>query len=234
MLVVDQIDHFDKKAVTLSRAIRVLELKTTPAVSASSQISSPSSSSDDRWSQRFWKELSSFNQRAAPDRSVFIMMKFSAAGMSETHIRLHDDIYETIATELIRYGLLARRADARTFHEQLWENVCIYMLGCSYGIAVLEDRVANEFNPNIAVEYGFMMALHRNVALLREISFRHDRADLLGKITIGFRVREHDVLDRASLATALENCMLDWDVRPLQRPHPGSRRHDCSQCAART
>ena len=41
------------------------------------------------------------------------------------------------------------------------------MLAPAYGIAGLEDRVGDEFNPIVALEYGFLLGWGRAVVLLR-------------------------------------------------------------------
>ena len=63
------------------------------------------------------------------------------------------------------------------------------MLGSRFGMAILEDCVQQELNPNIALEYGFMKALNRTVALFRQLNFKHDRADLTGKLAKTFEDR---------------------------------------------
>ena len=52
---------------------------------------------------------------------------------------------------------------------------------CSLGIAVLEDIIVEEFNPNVALEYGFMLGLGKPTLLLKERRFR-PRADILGTL----------------------------------------------------
>ena len=101
------------------------------------------------------------------ERSVFIMMKFPD-GLPEREARLVDRLYEVVARSLNAYGLTARRADKKQYEPDLWNNLCVYMLGCQYGLAILEDRGANEMNPNVALEFGFMKAMDRTVGLLRE------------------------------------------------------------------
>ena len=87
---------------------------------------------------------------------VFVMMKFpDAVRMDRRQIGLLNDIWITIKNTLYEHGLTALRADDRKYHDQLWENVCVYMLGSRFGIAVLEDRVASELNPNIALDKRF-------------------------------------------------------------------------------
>jgi len=63
------------------------------------------------------------------------------------------------------------------------------MLCCKYGVAVLEDIITDEFNPNVALEYGFMRALGKPTLLLKERRF-NPRADILGTLW-----REFDILD---------------------------------------
>lgn len=56
----------------------------------------------------------------------------------------------------------------RTYHPHIWDNICVYMLGCKYGVAVFEEIEVRSFNPNIAIELGFMTALGRRCLPLKE------------------------------------------------------------------
>lgn len=117
------------------------------------------------------------------EQSVFVMMKFpDPNSMDPTQCSLLERIWDVVVGVLSTYGLHARRADKKDYVDNIWDNLCVHMLGSKYGIAILEDRVAAETNPNVTLEYGFMRALNRKVALFREASFRHDRADLTGKL----------------------------------------------------
>jgi hypothetical protein len=110
-----------------------------------------------------------FREDTPYEESVFVMMKFpDPTTMEDRHCRLLTDIWEVISYVLSAYGLTAKRADKKSYQDQLWENVCVYMLGSKYGVAILEDKVGQELNPNVALEYGFMKALQREVALFRE------------------------------------------------------------------
>ena len=42
------------------------------------------------------------------------------------------------------------------FHPNLWNNVELYLLGSSRGIAILESKDKPELNPNVAMEWGWM------------------------------------------------------------------------------
>jgi TIR domain len=147
-----------------------------------------------------------FCQESPFERNLFVMMKFpERLKMSDRHVRLLEDVFEVIRAEAARHHLLARRADQKHYHDQLWENICVYIIGSKYGIAVLEDEVAAELNPNVALEYGFMKALDHPVALLQWSRFKHVRADLSGKLARTFDIKK-GVLHKASLRKAVG----DW------------------------
>ena len=99
---------------------------------------------------------------------------------------------------------------------QLWDNLCVYMLGAS-GIAVLEDRSGEELNPNVALEYGFMRALGRDAILVKERSFKHIRADLVGMIPKEFSIGTDLRLDESSLRSAVEAWMVDLNRPAIRR-----------------
>ena len=152
------------------------------------------------------------------EQSVFVMMKYpDPATMKPNHCELLGDIWDTVSLTLSAYGLRARRADKKTYHEQIWENVCAYMIGCRYGLAILEDHVAKELNPNVALEYGFMKSLDRRVALVRDVNFKHDRGDLTGKLAKPFEIDGEGGLRKETLTRAIQDWMLDEGVPPRER-----------------
>ena len=115
-----------------------------------------------------------------------------------------DETWSALQANLDAKGLKALRADMKTYGDarQLWDNLITYMHGCKFGIAVLEDRSANEFNPNVALEYGFMRALGKQVLLLKERRFERIRADILGSVWIGF--------DMSDVALSLKAAIDKW------------------------
>lgn len=138
------------------------------------------------------------------DRNVFIMTRFDPGN------RLLRQLDQELRRTLCRHGLSALRADDRMYpvDRQLWKNVCVYMLCCRYGVAVLEDRIKDEFNPNVALEYGFMRALDKPTLLLKDTGFHNLRADILGTLHEPF-----DLTDIAgSLAKPIENWIRDLGV----------------------
>ena len=66
--------------------------------------------------------------------------------------------------------------------DDLWTNVCSYMLGCKFGICVFDQIDARDFNPNVQIEYGFMRALNKRVLLLKDDRQPYMPTDIVGKV----------------------------------------------------
>jgi hypothetical protein len=136
-----------------------------------------------------------FRDNPSYTKNVFIMMKFD-----EQNILLNDTASELRGT-LIKHGYTPLRADDKMYMKDrdTWNNVCVYMLCCKQGIALLENYSNREYNPNVAIEYGFMRALNKKVLLLRDEEFPRDRADIAGKHTMSF-----DVKNKATIRIPIE------------------------------
>lgn len=117
-----------------------------------------------------------------PRRTAFLMMQF---GATEDHGRIVD----AIRTSLKPHGISALRADDKVYHEDLFPNVQTYMYGCGFGIAVFERIESERFNPNVALEVGYMTALGKKVCLLKDKTLTQLHADLLGKLYEPFDTR---------------------------------------------
>ena len=74
------------------------------------------------------QSVRTFRQEHPYETSVFVMMKFPE-GLPQDQARLVDRIFEVIASALGAYDLVARRADKRQYEPDLWNNLCVYMLG---------------------------------------------------------------------------------------------------------
>ncbi len=94
----------------------------------------------------------------------------------------YKDIHEAIKEGFAAYGLKVLRADDRDFTGDLWENVCLYMLGCRFGVAVFDEIDSREFNPNISMELGFMIALNKRCLLLKDQRMSGLPTDVVGKL----------------------------------------------------
>lgn len=120
------------------------------------------------------------------EKNVFIMTRFVAGN------KLLEELDKEVRRVLRANGLNPLRADDKMYlkDRNLWNNVCVYMTCCKYGIAILEDRIADEFNPNVALEYGFMRALNKSVLLLADTGFRNLRADIIGTLREQFDITD--------------------------------------------
>jgi hypothetical protein len=150
-----------------------------------------------------------FDDHPRYDRNVFLMTRFDAGS------RFLVTLDQELRRVLRHYDLDPVRADDKMYmpDRNLWNNVCVYMLCCQKGIAVLEDRAADEFNPNVALEYGFMRALNRPTLLLADSGFRNLRADIIGTLRETF-----DLLDiEATVQPAIERWLSDMDTTSHRR-----------------
>ena len=130
--------------------------------------------------ERFFKDHPNYG------RNVFIMTRLVKGN------RLLEELDRELRAVLREHDLDPVRADNKMYlrDRNLWNNVCVYMICCKYGIAILEDRVADEFNPNVAIEYGFMRALNKPALLLADEGFRNLRADIIGTLREQFDITD--------------------------------------------
>ncbi|MFD5720184.1 hypothetical protein [Streptomyces sp. NPDC127036] len=145
--------------------------------------------------QRFFRDHPNY------DKNVFLMTRFDSS--SRPLVELDVELRRVLRAA----GYNPVRADDKVYatDRNLWNNVCIYMLCCMQGVAILEDRAKDEFNPNVALEYGFMRALNRNVLLFADVGFRNLRADIIGTLREQF-----DITDiSATVGPSLERWIRD-------------------------
>ena len=114
-----------------------------------------------------------------PRRAAFVMMQFGKT-------KMHDKIIAAIRSSLESFGIAALRADDKEYHEDLFPNVQTYMHGCGFGIAVFERLEAEDFNPNVSLEVGYMRALRKSVCLLKDKTLQTLQTDLVGKLYRSF------------------------------------------------
>ena len=121
---------------------------------------------------------------ASFDNSVFVMTKFPEPSDSEAPAL--QAVIDCVTEAIKARGYVPRIATERDFHEWLWGNVTVFLLGCRQGVAIVEDKYRPEFNPNVAMEWGWMRGMGRRVLFLREEGFKNDRADWSGVINHAF------------------------------------------------
>lgn len=110
-----------------------------------------------------------------PDKVAFIMMQFGQT-------RAHAEITEAVRDGLAAYGIAAVRADGKRYHDYLFYNVLTYLHGCGLGIAIYERIETQTYNPNVALEVGYLFAMRKPVCLLKDQTLDTLPADLVGQL----------------------------------------------------
>jgi len=144
------------------------------------------------------------------DKNAFVMMKFPEKNSSKSEDILLEKIWNTINSTLGQsYGFRALRADQKDYTQGdwIWNNVCVYMESSRFGIAVLENLLSSEFNPNVAIEFGYMKSLGRNVLRLKEKSFENISADLIGRMW-----KEFSADTESSIEETVGNAIHRWAI----------------------
>ena len=85
----------------------------------------------------------------------------------------HDNVARAIKSELEKHEIIGLRTDDRQYHEDLFPNIQTYMHGCGLGVAVFEQVEQKVFDPNVALEVGYMLALNKRICLLKEKNSWH-------------------------------------------------------------
>ena len=136
------------------------------------------------------------------EKNVFIAMRFCAG-------RQFVEIHQAIKSGLANYGLKGLRADDKTYPSDgdLWDNICVYMMGCKYGVCVFEEIDEREFNPNVPLEYGFMRAINRQVLLLKDVRMPKLPSDMTGKLYRSF--------DTYNITQTIQEQISQWAERDL-------------------
>ena len=107
-----------------------------------------------------------------PSKCAFVMMKFEDTALQRA-------IFEAVKSICFNYGISVLRADGKEYSNQLLANVRTYMHGCGFGIAIF-DRINSEFfNPNVSFEVGYLMAMNRDVLILKDKTLNSLHTDLM-------------------------------------------------------
>lgn len=140
---------------------------------------------------------------------AFLMMRLG-------NTRVHEDIVAGVRAALEPLDIAVVRADDKQYHDDLFPNVLTYVYGCDFGIAVFERIETEEFNPNVALEVGYMFALNKDVCLLKDKTLKTLQVDLVGRL-----YRSFDPLDAGkSIPQELSRWLDDkgWGRRALGGP----------------
>jgi len=113
----------------------------------------------------------------------FVMMKYDDTPLQK-------QCYSTIEKTLEEKGLYALRADKKAYSEELLINIRTYMHHCGFGIAIFERITNQEFNPNVSLEYGYMMGLGKPVCMLKDSTLKALHTDIVGRLYHPFDIQD--------------------------------------------
>jgi nucleoside 2-deoxyribosyltransferase len=133
-----------------------------------------------------------------PNKAAFIMMKF---GVTLAHQNALEAVRETLAD----HDISGVRADDKEYHPDLFYNILTYIYGCGFGIALFERIERDDFNPNVSLEVGYLMALNKPVCLLKDKTLQTLQTDLVGRLYRTFDPQNPS----GSVAASLRSWMLD-------------------------
>lgn len=155
-----------------------------------------------------------FKDAPSYEQNVFVIMRFVPTPPLQA-------IHKILCSSLSRMGLKPLRADDKSYHHELWSNVCTYMIGCSKAVVIFEDIELREFNPNVALEFGFMRALNKPCLILKERRLPKPPSDIVGHLW-----REFDSFDpEGSIPPQISKWLVDmnWDPPQHSLPKPVAR-----------
>jgi len=109
------------------------------------------------------------------NKCAFLMMKYEDSP-------LQSKIVQQLRILFKKNGLELLRADDRYYSDDLLTNIRTYMHGCGFGVAIFDRINSEEFNPNVSLEIGYMMALKKPILFLKDITLKSLQTDLVGKL----------------------------------------------------
>lgn len=152
----------------------------------------------------FQQGIARFLEGHAFERNVFGISRFPRGE--------GDIITSTLAVcreACLAHGLDFHLAADRAVEDYIPKNVAASIWACKYGIAIIEDRVAEGLNYNVIFEVGAMLVTGRRGLLLKDKSIPELPTDLVGHIYTPV-----DIGNRASVTQAVE----DWITKSLGIP----------------
>jgi hypothetical protein len=132
---------------------------------------------------------------------AFIMMKYEN---TDVHNRILHSVRETCK----KLGIAGLRADDKEYAPELLPNVRTYMHGCGLGIAIFDRLTSDDFNPNVSLEVGYMMALGRPVCLLKDATLTSLHSDIVGRLYRRFDTQHPE----DTIPPELEKWMRDYNI----------------------
>jgi nucleoside 2-deoxyribosyltransferase len=116
--------------------------------------------------------------------------------------KAHNQITDTIKQVLGSFGIHGLRADDKQYNDDVFGNIRTYLHGCGFGIAVFERLEKDDFNPNVSLEVGYLLALGKPVLLLKDKTLQQLHTDLVGKL--------YRVFDPQDIASTIPSEVQKW------------------------
>lgn len=136
-----------------------------------------------------------------PSKVAFIMMRFGSTGA-------HTEITEAVRQGLAAHGIEAVRADDKRYHDHVFFNILTYLHGCGLGIAIYDRIETDTYNPNVALEVGYLFAMRKPVCLLKDQSLATLPTDLVGRLYDPFDPQHAD----KTIPSVLSKWLSDKDL----------------------
>lgn len=131
---------------------------------------------------QYREKLEQANKEMGPYRMrVFIMTKYPDGADAKLDAQLKT-VINTVKDAVKAKHYHPYLASDKAWHHNVWENVEFYMLACARGIAIVEDRFNPKLNPNVAMEWGWMRAMKKDILYLVEKGAKETPADIMGLI----------------------------------------------------
>jgi hypothetical protein len=138
--------------------------------------------------EEYRDSLEKFHTIASYERSIFIMTKYPNPDLRQQtdEDRKLERIIALVQGAIEKRGFIGRLASDKRYQDTVWSNIEVYLLGCSKGVAIVENKYGPDVNPNIAMEWGWMRSAKKDVLYLLEGDFKNERADFTGFLSESF------------------------------------------------
>jgi len=138
-----------------------------------------------------------------PKKTAFLIMKFKDDEQYHNIVRCVKEAFLEFDIDLVR-------ADDRQYHDDLFLNVLTYIHGSGMGVAIFDRIDTNEFNPNVSLEVGYMMALSKPICFLKDATLPTLPTDLFGKLYKPFSTFRPDLTINKDVAKWITDKRLDF------------------------
>ncbi len=145
--------------------------------------------------EAYREEIKAFLEDSPYECNVLVMITFGFKDqdMGDRYVQLMQIIRDVLASR----GLTAFIVTDKEWDETLWGNLQVYLSACCAGIAVFDNFLPERVhNPNVAMEAGYLMAMGKPVAILKDKSLPRLPTDWAGHLYLEFPQHKLDAIRR--------------------------------------